>query len=245
VRRALLSILAVGLLADHAFASAVSFTFNKEAALMLTKISHSPSGGIFSQLLFVTDDPAEYGGAMPGVVGYVGVLDATKAQKFAWMRIGADDDPTTAAPDAGDVIGEALGTAHTHDLSAYDEYHLFVGNDDNSNWSVRLFVATGSAGPTFYESGWTLLPPGEHTTLSLDLTGVAGLDYTTGIGFDIGATMTGGVNPSDPDVFHISTVSVQAPAQVPAPGALALTLFGLAGLGALRSAVWRKKPSSD
>src|SRR3990172_3339934 len=116
MRRALLlSVLAAGALGGQAFAG-LSLTLNRDAALMLTEISHNPSGlGIISDLLFVTEDAGKYDphAGMQGQVGYVGLLDATTTQKHAWMRIGAD----AATPkDAGDVIGAVLG-GHSHDLT--------------------------------------------------------------------------------------------------------------------------------
>jgi len=223
MKRALLSALVVGMLAECAFSS-MSFTFNKDAALMLTEISHSPSGvGIISGLLVATDDPGEYDpyAGMQGQVGYAGLLDATKAQKTAWMRIGATD---TSTHKVDSVLGTALGTLATHSLASYDEYHLFLANDDNSDWSFRLFTIVGDTNPVTRESSaWTLLHPGEHTTLSLDLTGLD-LTYVAGIGVDIGGLLNNVLpNPSDPDVFHFSVVSV--------PTAVILGLFGLGTAG--------------
>jgi len=220
MKRVLLSALVVGLLAGQASAG-LSFTFNKSAALMLQEISHSPSSGVFSDLYLVTTDLDAYSGdsGMRGQVGYMGLLDATKTQKEAWMRIGAT---STTSPTVDSVLGTALGTAPTHNLAAYDEYRLFLANDNNSNWWVQLFIETATTNSR--QSGQVTLGPGESTTLRLDLTGLSALNNVTAIGFDIGGTMTGGVNPSDPDVFHISAVPV------PAASILGLLGLGVAGL---------------
>jgi hypothetical protein len=230
-RASLFALLAwvVGLLAGPASAGMFTFTLNHDAAMMLTEISHDPTGSkIYSKLYPVTDDPAEYDSTagMRGVVGYVGLLDAAKSPKDAWMRIGAN--ATTTPKDAGDVIGAVLG-GHTHDLTGYGTYNLFLANDDNSDWWVRLFIDTGS--DPVRESGSKLLHPGDTTTLSLDLTGL-GLSHVTAIGFDIGGLLNNVVpNPSDPDFFHVSAV--------PVPAGVLLGFLGLsaAGLGLRKLAV--------
>jgi hypothetical protein len=225
MRGVLLLTFVVCLLAGRATAD-LSFTLNEGAALMLTEISHSPTGvGIMSDLYLVTDDPDEYDSetGMMGQVGYVGLLDATKNQKTAWMRIGSTN---STSPTVEHVIGTALATGDTDDLSDYTEYSLFVANDNNSDWMLKLWINTDSGGR---ESGSTVLSPGDYTTLSLDLTG-SGLNLAnvTGIGFDVGGDMTGTKggknNPSDPDVFHISSV-------VPVHAAVILGILGLSVAG--------------
>ena len=39
-----------------------------------------------------------------------------------------------------DVIGTALGTGPTNDLTGYTEYSLFVANDNNSDWLLKLWI---------------------------------------------------------------------------------------------------------
>jgi hypothetical protein len=225
MKRVLLSVLVVGLFAWPA--SANMFTLNHDAAMMLWEISHDPVGPTHpvSELWLVTDSPAAYGSGMQYQVGFMGVLHANPtANPFAWMRLGGDGTTTNGADD---VIGAALGTAPTSDLSAFDTYYLPFGNDDNSKWSARLFLATSGGGT--YTSDWTEVAIGNSAVLQLSLAGVSDLTHVTGIGFDLGGTMNGGAiggvpgNPSNPDDFHVSVV--------PVPAALILGLLGMGAAG--------------
>ncbi len=212
MRRVLLSVLAVTVLAGQASAG-LSFTLDKSAALKLSAVQWSDAGGL-NMMAPPTDDVDVYqtGGPMQGQVGFYGGLDDTDGNLFAWVRIGVGDYPGGV----GAVIG-------TNDLSSYDDYRQFLANDEDDIWQVRLYVQTSSEyaqTPT-----WHTLAPGENVVLSLSLGGISGLNDVTDIGFLVGGSLTGlSDNPSDPDVFHISTV-------VPLPGAAILGLLGFAVAG--------------
>ena len=214
MKRIWVSILAVGMLAASASAGMV-FTFTKDAALKLSAVKWSDAewpGGL-NMMAAPTNNRVVYqtSGVMQGQVGFYGSLDDTDSDSFAWVRIGAGD----GTDDVDEVIG-------THDLHLYDEYRLFLANDDEDIWQVGLYVRTSSA---YRETAaWETLSPGENAILSLSLGSLADLDAVTDIGFFVGGHLSGvNDNPSDPDVFHISAV--------PLPGAAVLGLFGLVAAG--------------
>jgi len=211
MKRVLLSVLVVCLLAGQA--SADLFTLNHDAAMMLWEVSKEPDS-TRSFLDLVTDNLDDYGTVtMRGEVGYVGSLGGVR-NEFSWMRIGANG--ATA-----DVIGAALGTDPTSDLSGYAGYSLYLANDNDDLWQVRLYVETSADGSR--ETKWVTLATGSDAVLTLDF---AGLDLTevTDIGFDIGGLLSGsGGNPSNPDWFHVSAV--------PTPVAVLLGMLGLGVAG--------------
>ena len=206
----------ITLLAATAFAD-LSFTLNKDAAMMLTATGNSPTDFIApTQLFGVTDDPSLYNstGAMRGQAGYIGLLNDRKDgldDPFAWIRIGAGSA-------VGNVIGTALGTAPITDLRGFTDYRLFLANDDDDIWQVKLYMSTSGV---LHETAWETLTPGTSDTLMLSFAGIANLNNVTDIGFVVGGRLNQiGGNPSDPDVFHISAV--------PNPAGLVLALLGLA-----------------
>ncbi len=219
-----ITLLILALPGGWAWGNPTSFTLSKDAALKLGAVEWSDAvwPGGFNVFAPVTDDRWIYqsSGLMQGQVGFYGMLDDTNADSRAWVRIGASGYP--GGVDA--VIG-------THDLSGYASYDLFVANDDDDIWMVKLYVRTSSS---YLESDvWTTVGPGGSIVGSLELTGLAGLSAVTDIGLIVGNHLTGlDGNPSDPDVFHISTT----PVPVPAPGAMALTMLGMGLL-----AGWRRR----
>ena len=216
MKRMLVLILAVGMLAAPASAGMV-FTFTKDAALKLSAVKWSDAewpGGL-NMMAAPTNNRFVYqtSGVMQGQVGFYGSLDDTDSDSFAWVKIGASSSP--GGVDA--VIG-------THDLSGYEDYRLFLANDDEDIWQIRLYVTTSSSSGGYAETSWETLLPGANTVLSLPLGSLSGLSTVTDIGFFVGGNLTGvSDNPSDPDVFHISAV--------PLPGAAVLGLFGLVAAG--------------
>jgi hypothetical protein len=214
-------------------ASAAMFTLNHDAAMMLWDVFENPENAT-SALTFVTDDTVTYGQPMSGEVGFVGTLYTHPADPyypFAQMGLGANfwgTSSTGSGATTAQVIGTALGTAPTNSLVGFDTYTLYIENDNNSEWSVNIFLNTGyvDQGETnnWYQNGWTVLLPGQSVTLSIDLTSVANLNHVTNIGFQVGGDLTNlSGNPSDPDIYHISVV--------PVPAALLLGMLGLSAAG--------------
>jgi hypothetical protein len=250
MRKTVLSMMVVvGLLALPMIAKADTFTLNEDALLMLWGVFENPeSTGSGSTDLFKleatsygTKDPLKYlGTTFQGSVGFVGNILSPTLGDFAQMGIGANfwgASSTGSGAKTAQVIGAALGTGPTNDLSMFDEYALTLYNDNDDVWWVNIFLNTGYTDSpwnepnNFYQNGWTAVAPGTGVTLSIDLSGVANLNHVTNIGFQVGGNMgKSGTDPSDPDVFHVSV------APVPEPGTLMLLGSGLVGL-----AVFRKK----
>jgi len=193
-------------------ASAGAFTLDNPSAMLLQQISVSP--GDTGLLFMVTDDPAVYGGPMQGTVGYYGWLwDHGDADTLATIQIGA----------AGTAALSAINAAGT-----FTSYKLFVANDNDDPWAVQLYM---DAGGTSYATGFTALTDGTSSVVTLNFGAPVDFSTVTDLGFAIRGDFSAG-SPSNPDFFHVSV------APVPAPGALALVLFGLSvGLK------WRKHVS--
>jgi len=220
MKRVFLLVLVVGVLASQT--SAHMFTLNRDAAMMLTDIGHRTDATENHSLLYdwtPTTDPHDYGAPMQGAVGFSGELGGTGAT-YAAMLIGA------AGSAAADVIGAALGSpSYGNNLTDYDMYSLFVANDNQSNWTFTLYLAT-TDGSTVHEywSGPTQVSPGDNTILSIALGSVLNLDNVTGIGFEIEGVFDGlEASPSNGDTFHVSVV--------PVPAAFLLGLLGLGAAG--------------
>lgn len=197
MRCASLSVLVVGWLAGQVSASA--FTLDKYTALQLHQVSVSP--GDVGLPFWVTDDPTVYGGPMRGAVGYVGLLWDLNGDSFASTRVGA----------AGTAALSSIKAA-----GSYTAFQLFVANDNDDPWQVRLYVETAG---TSYAGSFTTLTAGTNSTLILDFGTTINFAQVSDLGFEVQGHFLPGGNPSNPDFFHISVV--------PVPGAFALTLFGL------------------
>lgn len=218
MKRALLMALVVGLLAGSA--SANMFTLNHDAAMMLTDIGHESDGTFDRSSMdssMPTDDWHDYGPHMQGAVGFTGMLGADGAT-YAAMLIGAN---TSTLHKPADVIEAAVGSSsHGNSLQGYDTYSLFIANDNNSDWTFKLYLET--VGGNTYSSGTIQLSPGQNTVLSITLGNVLNVDNVTGIGFEIQGLFNGqGKAPSNGDDFHVSVVPVPA-----------ASILGLLGLGA-------------
>jgi hypothetical protein len=202
----LMVLLLVGWFAGHALAT--PFALDKYGALSLHEVSVSSSDvGVLSA---VTDDPAIYGAPMQGVVGYVGEL---------WDR-----------GDADLLASIQIGTAGLS-LSGYDGFTAGLANDDNSRWSVQLYLVDGSGLQT---SGLVPLNTGAMTSLSVAST--AG--PITELGFYVLGTFDSSpadpLAPSNPDWFHVSVVPATTSIPVPVPGAGLLSLLGVGIVGLVR-----------
>lgn len=233
MKRLLLSVVMVGLLAAQAQADV--FDLSQDAAMMLWDTFENPTSAT-TQILAVTEDVGVYGVPMSGAVGVTGILYAPPTDPyFPWAAIGVGANfwgtsSTGSGATTAQVIGATLNTAPTNSLVGFDTYRLFIENDNNSKWSVNLYMNTGftdapfSEPDNFYQGTWTELGPGESTVLTLDLSGVANLNHVTNIGFMVGANLSDvDGNPSNSDVFHVSVV--------PVPAAFLLGILGLGAAG--------------
>ncbi len=192
-RASLLAVSTICLLAGQV--SAVPLTLDSATALEFRQILAPGSSGllqgVFDGANWVYQNPwlpaVEYPAVMQGMVGFVGTISGGQS----WMRIGLEDS-----------------------LGDYDGFRMFMGNDDQSDWQVRLFANE-------LTSDWVVIPIGGSAWLELDF---ASTTLTT-IGFDIRLN-TGLPNPpSLTDTFNVSVVLV------PVPGAFTLVVAGLvAGL---------------
>ena len=183
---------------------------------------------------------------MGGEVGFV--IQMSEQNGFQQVQVGSNfwgtdlsggTNATTAQ-----VLGTALGTSLTNDLSSFTGYQLTFWNDNQSDWLVNLYMNTGFTDAQYnqtnyyYQNSWTTLAPGQSATLTLDFSNaetwggvysggysaVANLTQVTNIGFNVGGNMGGGgSNPSVTDTAHISVV--------PVPAALILGILGLSAAG--------------
>lgn len=210
-RLGLLVVLLVGWSAG--LVSAGPFTLDKYNATLLRQVSVVDMG----QLITVADSDGTihwtdgtfpfYGEPMQGAVGYLGWLHDSDGDSLASMRIGA--------------MGTAA-LANIQTAGAYKGFHLFVANDDDDPWRVRLYVETED---TSYFSGFTALPAGASGTLTLDFGGTIDFSLVTDIGFEVQGYFVPGQKPSNPDYFHVSVTPI------PVPGVGLLTLLGVGILG--------------
>ena len=195
MKRIVLVVLVLAAFAGQA--SADMFTLSKDDAMSLDAVYWSGDGG--SQWLNVTDDLATYqagnsGISMQGWVGYYGALYSSTG------------DPSVQ-------IG-----GYTGDLSSYEGYSLFLANDNDDSWQVRLYVTTndGTSDST-WETEWETLYKETNKALVLDFSDLGVTDQGNVV--DLGFWIKGGN-----DNFHISAV-------VPVPAAVLIGTLGLAVAG--------------
>jgi len=199
MKRIVLTVVLVGLLAGQA--SAGMYTLDRGTAKLFTQ-QNTPDV-TRNQLYLVIDYPGtlgstidwqynsswnKYGPDMQLAVGFLGQLADTDV-----MKIGKDG-PLPTPPGGG----------------SYDSFGMFVANDDDDWWSVRLYLE----GATYTQPALTNLDPGDVAFITLD--GWTG--DVTEFGFEINYEGTRGS-----DNFHISVV--------PIPAALILGLLGMGAAG--------------
>lgn len=201
MKRVLLTVLVVGLLATQASAS--MYTLDRNTADTFRQLG---SDGVHNELYLVInnpglaagdivwqvagDDSTNYGADMQLAVGFVGNLSSTKV-----MTLGV----------AGDLPG--------NDGTSVNSFGAHFANDDNNDaWAVSLYVKEGL---TSFASPFKTLSPGTVQFVSLEFTP----GTVTEFGFQVDyAASTGS------DDFHISVVPV------PAALILGLLGMGAAGL---------------
>lgn len=200
MKRVLLTVLVVGLLATQASAS--MYTLDRTTAKTFTQ--QNPVIGGLNELYLSIDRPGtlgstinyqangswtQYGAPMTYDVGFVGSLGFNEI-----MQIGKD----------GDLPG--------NDGVSMDSFGVAIANDDNNdNWGVRLYMV----GVSYTVPSFTTLAPGSGTFLSLNFTP----GTVTEFGFEVDYPATTGS-----DQFHISVVPI------PAALILGLLGMGAAGL---------------
>jgi len=208
MKRVLLLVLVVGLLAGQAF-GALYYTLDTTTAMkftagdMLNTLTPVDTGS----LELVTTSFDDYGAdTMLGKVGYIGSLwDKQDADNIATIRI--------HLPQPGNA-----GLS-----GSYDGLRAFLANDDDDPWGVRVFVKTTlGGGSEFYSGTFTTLLSGQSAWLTTE---GSKFDFAnvTDLGFDVRGTF-GSNSPSNPDYFHISAVPVPAGVLL---GFLGLTAAGL------------------
>jgi len=148
------------------------------------------------------------GGLMSGAVGFVATF----------VDFSGDNDAVIAEVSYGGSPG-LVG-------QGFDGITSYFQNDNNSEWTVRLFYSDTS-GKYYSSPATTLGPGGGDAYLTVNAPGgFTSLDLAniTDIGFEISAVMGGAFpSPSSPDAYHLSLV--------PVPAAVLLGILGLGVAG--------------
>lgn len=226
MKRFILICIVVGLFAGHA--SAAMWQLDRFAAREFDNISIS-SGDYYGGNLGVYDGyntlyasqgtPLNNYGAldllgnplMSGQVGYVATIGDQTQDGIAIATI------------------SALGNAGITDTTAYDGIKSYFQNDNQSNWEVQLFYTvanpTGGADIEYNSGAFQQLGPQGGSGWLATGAPVGGVDLSTvtNIGLRVKAVFGTGLQPSNPDTFHVSVV--------PVPAAVILGILGLGVAG--------------
>ncbi|MCK4303000.1 MAG: PEP-CTERM sorting domain-containing protein [Candidatus Eisenbacteria sp.] len=233
----------------------LTFTLNASALSMLYETYENPNGA--TDLVSVDTWPTySDGGAMAGQIGYMGHMEHPNSPGWAQIQIGAEfwgqpwggnpgDEPKTEA-----VLGAALYTGPTNDLSTFGKYALQLFNDNDDWWAVNLYMNTGFTDPewnhadTYAQNTWTWIGPNSAKTVTMDFSNaerwqgatylgwgqVPLLDYVTNIGINVASNMDGGLwpgaeggsYPSNNDAYHMSASPIPEPSTLLMLGTLLL-----------------------
>jgi len=217
-------LLAISLFATVETAKADTIlTFQQAFLLDMTlqddwSVSGSTLGGMAAAPLYSDNT------AMSGVAGANGNIGGL-ADETVYLGLGLS---------YADVIEHFGGL----DLTGFTELSVTAYNDNDDIWSAGVWIKTRLNGVVRGDltpvNGSTAGPP-MSANVSLDLTGL-NLSEVEGIGVLIGATLTGGNNPSAGDAYHMSWSPVPEPATMLMFGT---GLIGIAGLG--RKKVFKRK----
>jgi hypothetical protein len=235
MKRVLLLVLAVGLLAGQAFAD-MYYTPSTSVATQFRDISYSDPGGKLKWVGYNDGTPVptpqigvhvygsgtQYGEEMRLAVGFMGKLSdslsVSDPDSFAWVSIGAG------------YTGSSVFNTIQH-AGTYSGFRLSIANDDDDPWDYALYMVTqGSSYPSPLPSAlaFTTLDAGEQTVLTLDFGTDVDFANVTDLGFVIRGDFAHG--PSNPDYYHTSVVPV------PAAAVLGVLGLGVAGLKLRRRA---------